>query len=232
MENKRFIGFEEGYKLGCSRHCAILLTRPKSNETRKINTLKKYGVDHTTKLHSVKEKMRNTNKQKYGVSYASQSEEIKKLIKKTNNIRYGVNFPLQNKDIKSKMICNFIEKYGVNNPIKLSQTIEKIKNRNIEKYGVEWHISSNVIKEKIKQSRYVINYNNLILNYGNIEGLTILSYKDNIVNFYCNECNKEFEMCQSFLYNRHVRDNSKICIFCNPLNNKKSNGQNEIIHFL
>ena len=61
-KNKRFYGLEAGYKLGCSRHCAILLTRDKSNNTRKINTINKFGVEHTTQLKSTQDKMIKTNK--------------------------------------------------------------------------------------------------------------------------------------------------------------------------
>ena len=231
-ENNRFIGFEDGYKLGCNRSCAISLTRKKSNETRKLNTLKKYGVEHTTQLESVKNKMKKTNVERYGCEYASQNESIKETIKETNNIRYGVNSPLQNTEIKNKMITDFTKKYGVSNPSKLPEVIKKVKENNIKKYGSEWHISSITIKEKIKQSQYSHNYNNLIINYGDIKELEILSYNNNIVKFLCKDCYKEFEVTQTFLYNRHIRDKSKICINCNPLNNKISNGQNEIIDFL
>jgi len=231
-ENKRFIGFDYGYKLGCSRHCAILLTRPKSNETRRLNTLEKYGVEHTTQLNSVKEKIKKTNIKKYGVEHASQNENIKNSIKKTNNIRYGTDLPLQNLQIKNKMIDNFIEKYGVSNPILLDSVKNKIKKNNLKKYGCEWHISSDIIKQKIKNSQYLHNYKNIVSNYGKIDGLNIISYENNIVKFYCEKCNNEFESNYVHLYNRHIRDKSNICTICNPLNNKTSNGQKEIINFL
>lgn len=231
-ENKRFVGFESGYKFGCSRHCAILLTRPMSNETRKINTIKKFGVEHTTQLKSVQEKMKNTNFERYGVDHASQNEEIKIKIKKTNNIKYGCDLPLQNKEIKEKMINNFIEKWGCENPIQSDIVKDKIKENNLKKYGVEWHISSDDVRNKIKKSQRNFNFKNITDNYGNIKGLKIISYENNTIEIHCDGCGNKFHISSSLLYQRFFKHNIEICLNCNPLNNNITSGHNEIIDFL
>jgi len=231
-DNKRFVGYESGYKLGCSRHCAILLTRPKSNETRRLNTIEKYGVEHTTQLESVRDKMNKTNLEKYGFQHASKNDNIKSKIKETNNIKYGCDLPLQNEDIKSKMISNFENKWGFDNPIKSEIIKDKIKKNSLEKYGTEWHISSVIVKDKIKESQKSFNFEKIKNTYGNIKEITILSYDNNLIKMKCNDCNSEFEMNSNLLYTRYFKNKIKICSICNPINNKTTNGHNEIINFL
>lgn len=232
LPNKRFIGFESGYKLGCSKHCAILLTRPKSNETRRLNTIKKYGVEHTTQLDSVKEKMRSTNLKRHGVEYASRNANIMNKIKLTNNIKYGCDMPLQNSKIKDKMFSNFILKYGYDNPIKMPEVIEKIKIKNLKIYGTEWHISSDIVKEKIKEKSEINNYKKILENYGQIDKIDIVSYKNNNVNIYCHDCNNTFEISTNLLHQRYIKNKINVCLICNPINNKTSNGHIEIVNFI
>lgn len=230
--NKRFVGFETGYKMGCSRHCAIQLTRPTSIEKRRKNTIEKYGVEHTTQLDSVKDKMKKTNLIRYGVEYSSKNDEIKEKIKRTNKRKYGCDVPLKNIDIKAQMVKNFTEKWGYDNPLKVPIIVDKIKSNNILKYGKEWHISSDLVKEKIKEKHRLFNYRNIILNYGNIDNITVLSYIDNIIRMRCHKCNKDFEITSSLLYQRYTKHKIEICINCNPLNNRISNGHNEIFSYL
>ena len=230
--NKRFVGFESGYKFGCSRHCSILLTRPKSNETRKKNTMEKFGVEHTTQLKSVQDKMKSTTLSRFGFEHATQNEEVKIRIKSTNNIKYGCDLPLQNKEIKNRMINKFIEKWGVDNPIKSPIVMDNIRKNSLIKYGTEWHISSDIVKNKIRESQRMFNYTNIISNYGNIEDITILSYNNNIIKLNCHKCDSDFEISSSLLYQRHVKHNIEVCINCNPLNNRTSSGHSGIVSYL
>ena len=230
--NKRFIGFESGYKLGCSRHCAILLTRPKSNETRRLNTIEKWGVEHTTQLKSVQDKMKNTTLSRFGVEFATQNDEIKDKIKLTNNQKYGCDLPLQNDEIKNKMIFGFIDRWGVDNPIKSPLIIDKIKKNSLIKWGTEWHISSDYVRNKIKESQKLSNYNNIISNYGDITDITILSYNNNMIYIKCHKCDTDFEITSNLLYQRHFKHKIEICLNCNPLNNRTSSGHSEIVSYL
>lgn len=152
FDNKRFQSFEHGYKNGCSRHCAILLSRPQGIETRIKNTMKKYGVEHTTQRKEVLDKMKSTNMERFGVEHPTQNSEILDKMKKTNIERYGVELPLQNEDIKNKTVNNFIEKYGVDNPMKIKEVIDKIRNNSIDKYGVSWPTLHPGVRDKIENS--------------------------------------------------------------------------------
>ena len=182
-DNRRFYGLESGYKIGCNKHCAIQITRPSSNETRRKNTLEKWGVDHTTKLESTKAKMKETNLIKFGVEYASQNETIKDKIKTTNIDRYGYDSPLKNPLIKENMISNFLSKWGVSNPSKSIEVKESIKKSNLEKWGVEWSISNTDIKEKIRKTVNLNFYNKIYDIYKDSETIKLISYENNILKF-------------------------------------------------
>jgi hypothetical protein len=109
-DNNNFLGFDLGYSPGCCGSCNIQLTRPKSNLTRKLNTIEKYGVEHTTQLDSVKEKMKNTNLEKYGVEHYSQTEEYKRKVENTNLEKYGVKNYTQTEEYKKKSERNMYRK--------------------------------------------------------------------------------------------------------------------------
>lgn len=228
--NMRFIGFESGYKSGCSKHCAILISRPIGIEVRRKNTLEKYGVKHTTQLKDVQNKMKNSNLSKFGTEYASQNTEIKNKIKITNRIKYGCDLPLQNEDIKNKMISNFTNKWGVNNPTKSIDIRKKIKENNLNKYGTEWQISSVETKLKIRESQYNFIFDKIINKYG--KNLNIISYEDNLIKIKCDKCNSNFLISSNLLYQRYLKHEIEICLNCNPLNNHISSGHLEIKDFL
>lgn len=229
-KNSRFVGFESGYKQGCSRHCAILLSRPKGIEQRKKNTLEKYGVEHTTQRIEVREKMKNSNLEKFGTEFASQNIDIKNKIKETNKVKYGCELPLQNEEIKQKMITNFIKNWGCNNPIKSPIIIDRIKRNSLSKYGTEYHISSDKVKLKIKESQRNFNFNRIKDKYG--DSFDILSYDNNIIKIRCNKCDSDFSISTSLLYQRYLKHEIEVCLKCNPLNNHTSNGHLEVVHFL
>jgi very-short-patch-repair endonuclease len=231
-QNKRFVGFETGYKLGCSRHCAILLTRPDSNETRRINTLVKHGVEHTTQLKSVQDKMKSTSFIRFGVEHPLQNQVIKDKLANTNIERYGSISPLGNKEIHDKMLISVMEKWGVDNPIKSQIVKDKIKKNNLIKYGVEWHITSDKVRNKINDSQYTYNLNNIISKYSDIPNLILVSYENNIIKFHCSICNSNFDINSSLLNQRYIKNKIQVCLNCNPLNNPISNGHNEILIYL
>ena len=104
-KDKRFIGFKEGYNDFCSKKCAIKNSLSEALEKRKANTLEKFGVEHTSKLESVKEKQ-----------------------KKTNIERYGFISPTLNSDIKEKQINTMLSKYNVEysgqSPVLLQKSLD------------------------------------------------------------------------------------------------------------
>ena len=133
--NNNFLGFDRGYSPGCCRSCNIQLTRPASNETRRLNTIAKHGVEHTTQLKSVQEKMKKTNLELYGVEHYCQTPEFIQKIEKTNMDNYGVKYPLLKEEFKQKSKETILRNYGVDNSSKSLEIVERIKKTNVEKFG-------------------------------------------------------------------------------------------------
>lgn len=231
-DNKRFIGYESGYKLGCSGHCAILLTRTKANETRLKNTIQKYGVEHTSQLKSTKDKMKETNFFKFGGIAPACNIEIVNKMRKTNIDRYGYDLPLKNPDIKNKMIKTFVDKWGVDNPSKCESVSNKRKQTNLEKWGVEWSISHPDVKNKIQNTNDINFFERIKKTYINSNKATLLSYNDGFIKFNCHKCSNDFEIKTNLLHQRYFKNEIDICLYCNPIDNKISNGHNEVIDFL
>lgn len=125
--------------------------------TKHVN-MEKYGVENTTQLKEVQEKMKKTTLKKYGVEHAFQAEEIKEKINKTNIERYGTKNPRwENEESRVKAEKTNIEKYGSENPFGSDKIKELIKEKNLEKYGVEWTTQAPEVKEKIK-SKILLKY--------------------------------------------------------------------------
>lgn len=126
----------------CSQSCGSSLSHSKeSKRRRKENCFKKYGVEFTTQVDSIKkksldtqrknnngklafnsEKQKNTMLKKYGVENISQLEETKENKKKTWLKNWGVDNPMKSNDIKENFKKSFIEKYNVPYPSQISIT--------------------------------------------------------------------------------------------------------------
>jgi hypothetical protein len=83
-KNQRYLGFNLGYDKFCSKSCASSNSFKKGYQKRIENTIKKYGVNHTTKLDSVRNKMKSTNLKRYGVKYSLYSAKTTEQVKNTN----------------------------------------------------------------------------------------------------------------------------------------------------
>jgi uncharacterized protein YfkK (UPF0435 family) len=110
-KEKRFIGFNDGYDNFCSRKCASLNSKEKSIKLRRENTLKKWGVTHTSKLKSVKEKQLKTNLEKYGAPSPTQNISIRKKQRKTMLENWGVEYSGKSKLLMSKSLKTRFNKY-------------------------------------------------------------------------------------------------------------------------
>lgn len=210
--------------------------KPECNkELRKQTNIRKYGVDNVIKNSSMSDKMKNTIKERYGVEHYSQTNEYKEKYKQTNLERYGVENPLLDSNIQDKIKRTIIEKYGVENPFASNVIKDKIKQTNIEKYGVENYkqseegkkrfkeyslkkygvenpFSSEEIKKIIKtkrKERLNIKYNKIISNITDI-----ITIKNDT--FYCNICNNNFDIKESYLASRFNRGYKELCPFCYP----------------
>jgi len=146
----RFINIKEGYKTFCCRDC---IYKSDDIKNRKKQTwIKKYGVNHPSKLESIKEKKKRTLLKHYGVTHQSKSEIVKERKKLTTMIHYGVENPFQSEEIKKKIKQTNLERYGVENPFQSEEIKYKIKQYLLQEYGIENPLQSNIIKEKIKQT--------------------------------------------------------------------------------
>jgi len=109
--NQRFLGFMEGYNQYCSKKCASKLSYSKGVETRKINTLEKYGVKHTSQLDIVKQKQELTNLEKYGTKSPTQNNLIRDKQRSTMISKYGVEYSGLNEQLLQKTLDSRKEDY-------------------------------------------------------------------------------------------------------------------------
>jgi len=223
--NNLFIGFKDGYKPGCSKSCNIILSRSNAIITRRNNTINKYGVDHTSKLDSVKKKTIETNLKKYGESHPSKNKDILSKIINTNIKRYGVKYPLESKLIYNKLVNTTMERYGVSNYSKTKDFL-----LNIKKDGI-FLIQTDVVKDKIKISNYNKNLIKIKKNY-EIDGYTLISYNTSNLELLCHKCNDTFNINIGLAHQRIFKNKIPLCIIHNSINNKQSSYEVEIINFL
>lgn len=109
--HKRFIGFSEGYDLFCSKKCASKSTLSIAIQKRKENTLKKWGVHHTSQLEWVKEKQKSTNLEKWGFNSPALNEQVEQRRKNTMMEKWGVEFSGQSPELLQKSIKSRFQKY-------------------------------------------------------------------------------------------------------------------------
>lgn len=132
---------------------------------RKRLNLKRYGVTNTTKLQSVKEKMKNTNLERFGTVAPAQNEKILQKIKNTNLKLYGTEWNWQTEvGILQRKLSNIL-KWGVDNPMKCVEVRKKgdeTKRKNgtfvVSKLEIEiQHLLENkynVVKTQYKSEKY------------------------------------------------------------------------------
>lgn len=104
--------------------------------------MEKYGVDHPSKLKSIRDKRKQTMLDKYGVTHNFQMDEVKKKIKQTNIEKYGVDHALKKPEILEKQYKTNIERYGVKNVSKNEIIRQKQKDTMMKRYGVEYPMES------------------------------------------------------------------------------------------
>jgi len=120
----KFIDSQFKYRSFCSKKCSNSNKElcEKRTKTAKESNLITYGVESTTCLETVKQKMKVTNVERYGLNY--------------------------NKN-KFKKIC---EKHGVKNISALESVKKKKENICLKKFGVKNNFQSDVIKKKSKET--------------------------------------------------------------------------------
>ena len=129
------------YSIGCCE-----------NHTKKLNNLKKYGVENISQLDYVKKKKEQTTLRKYGVKNPKQNKEIADRIKNTMESKYG---GFGRKGIlRQKIESTCLKKYGNVNPMKTSfskgklvrtlfdKIVERLKNNAIPNFTFEEYLGS------------------------------------------------------------------------------------------
>lgn len=206
-----------------------------TNEFKKLNSLKKYGVDNPAKNSEVKKKISETkinkeekekddtnkkriktNLKKYGVESYNSLQEIKEKKKQTWLKKYNKDNPNKNIDIKNKIKNTKLEKYGNIN----YNNIKKIKETNLKKYGVENVFQVKEIIEKKKQTNK-INFYNKLLDGDRLNNLSIPLFNrhDNTEREtrYKWKCNK----CETIFFDHLYSGNIPKCPVCYPKNRSK-----------
>jgi hypothetical protein len=109
-DNIKHISYGDYYKItnGGDKYACSDCNRLKYKD----NCIKKYGVDNTFQLESVKEKIKETNLSKYGLEYHTKSEEFKSKVKEIILNKYGVENVSQLEDVKNKVKKTNLVKFG------------------------------------------------------------------------------------------------------------------------
>lgn len=200
------------YAKFCSKECQYSELGKKITKEIKIKSnLKKYGVEHTSKLKEVTDKrtksradhvdkiqqhVRESLYKKYGAYDVMHIPHILQKIKDTNLKKFGVEFPLQqlkkeNSEIYQKISQTCINKFGVDNPLKNKEVKEKIKQTNIQKYGVDNPLKNKEIWKKSQDNRQISSKSKLENNFLNYLKLKyesddiITQYKSKEYPYYC-----------------------------------------------
>jgi hypothetical protein len=133
--------------------------KSKREETRKKTTLEKYGVDHISKLQSVKDKYKNTCLEKYGVEHSFKSIEVQEKRIATIVDRYGVVNPFQSNEIRDKIKESTQMRYGVDNYSSTEECKRKRIATSLVNYGTEYPLQNKELRDKLRLTR-IKNYLN------------------------------------------------------------------------
>lgn len=120
----------------------------------KESNLVVYGVENTTQLDCVQDKIATTNLERYGVTNAIQNEHVKRKMQQTNLERYGVEVPAKNKDVIEKTKQTNLERYGSTTYFTSEEGKKKIKSIIREKYGVDSVSQLDFVKAKKTSTMY------------------------------------------------------------------------------
>jgi len=175
---------------------------------REKTNIEKYGVKNVFQSNAIKEKSKNTIKEKYGVDNISQSKDIKNKKIKTFLNKYGTKYALSSDIIKQKTKNTVKEKYGVNNISQLDIIKSRKEETCLKNYGVKIISQHKEFKKNINNTilkKLKKKYNNLV----DIKG-------DDFI-FYCEKCQKNFNIYKKAFYSRLNLNVNNICTICNPI---------------
>lgn len=113
----RFDNFKNGY-VCCGRKC------PCAEAKKRETNLQRYGVEHSSKSESYKQKVKSTLKQRYGVETLSEVNPEKR--KQTNLERYGSETPLGSDLVQGKIKQSVRSRFGVDKPFQSPEVQTRI----------------------------------------------------------------------------------------------------------
>lgn len=242
----KFLSMSRGYRQYCSKYCSnsdINLIEKKLINYKK-NNLNKYGVENTSELDSVKNKIslsklnldyneidiksKKTFMDKYGVDNISKLDIIKDRKIKTTLKNYGVQNPFQSEEIKDKIKNSNLIKYGFDHPMKSEDIINKCKETALYKWGVDNYTKTDEYKKTMfdKYHNCDIKTNlNSDINY--IKYIGFGKYEMNC------DCGKEHNyITNSHLYHARKGIKNKQCTVCYKVEDTQSFKETEIFEFI
>jgi len=242
----KFLSISRGYRQYCSKSCSnsdVDIIEKKLINYKK-NNLNRYGVENTSELESVKNKIslsklnldyneidiksKKTFMNKYGVDNISKLDIIKDRKIKTTLENYGVQNPFQSKEIKDKIKKSNLIKYGFDHPMKSEDIINKCKETSLYKWGVDNYTKTDEYKKIMFDKYHNCNIKtnlNSDINYKRYIGLG--KYEMNC------DCGKEhIYITNSHLYHARKVINNKQCTVCYKVDDKQSFKETEIFEFI
>jgi hypothetical protein len=132
------------------KRCSLKMkeSAAQGNETRKKNSLEKYGVEYYWQTEEAKEAIRKKKLEKYGDENYNNPEKNKITCLK----KYGVDHPLKSNQVRQKLETTCLEKYGTKYAFQSNDVKLKIKDTFNRKYGVDCLLSSeSPIRKKIDE---------------------------------------------------------------------------------
>mgnify|MGYP003634273961 CR=1 FL=1 len=216
-----------GYKNYCSTKCAG--TDYKTKKKREETNIKKFGTKHASLNKEVMNKVKDI--------YNERTDEYKQSIldKRINTVndRYGVD----NVNKVDKIIKKRVESFKENVEI----WKENYKKTSLKRYGVEHPWMDKGIHDKTIESsldQKIKSYTEKIIEkLPNKYQLINVINKKNINNrltsiIKCPNCLDTFEINNSLLYDRTVRNKTEICTKCNPINRGISGLEIQFLNFI
>ncbi len=238
----------EGYNLNCSLKCSA--NNNNTKEKNKITSLKKYGVEHSSKAKLVRDKYKSTCESKYGVNNVSKLNEIKNKVKNTTLKNHGVECALQLPTTREKLKEYSILKYGVDHLTKSNEVKKQVKETLFLNHGVTNPMYSKILKEKQINSLFLnhgvtnpmksenirnkcvnngiqTKFKQFISRFDNQEIDDVIDWSGDSLVLNCNVCKKNYTLSRELFILRNSK-NKITCLYCNPLYKKDSYGENEI----
>jgi hypothetical protein len=242
----QFLSYFRGYREFCSKSCSNSFgdLLEKKKESYKNNNLEKWGVESTSQLEEVKEKIRlsrskldyteinkkikETSIKNWGVDNPSKSTIIKDKKSKTTIKNWGVQNPFQSDKIKEKIKKTNIINFGVEHPLKSEEVKNRMKSTNIQKWGEDNFTKTNLYKEMMFEkwrSGSIVSKLNRDKNHHSYIGLGVHKMRCDLGLDHIYETN-------SHLYHARKRINNNQCTICFPVSELSSIKEKEIYDFI